>query len=71
MARIFTSWKKLFEQINTGYQPGKHYMRGPGPAYAKKHGSLPQKQNGGDSRLVVAPSGMTRATPDTLSAQQG
>ena len=29
-----TLWKTMF---NEPYRPERHYMRGPGPAYARKH----------------------------------
>lgn len=75
MARIVTSLKMLFRQAGNGHKAGrikgykceKHYMRGPGPACEKKNGSL-QQNDGRDSRLVVEPSGLTRVSPDTLSA---
>jgi hypothetical protein len=51
------------------YRPELHYMRGPGPKWHAKHGSL-QQNDGRGSRLVVAPSDMTRASPDTLSASR-
>ena len=30
-------WKTMF---NEPYRPERHYMRGPGPAYARKHSRL-------------------------------
>jgi hypothetical protein len=30
-------WKTMF---NEPYRPERHYMRGPGPAYARKHSHL-------------------------------
>ena len=30
-------WKTMF---NEPYRPERHYMRGPGPAYARKHSPL-------------------------------
>jgi len=30
-------WKTMF---NEPYRPERHYMRGPGPAYARKHSLL-------------------------------
>jgi hypothetical protein len=52
------------------YKPELHYMRGPGPAWKEKHGSL-QPYDGRDSRLAVAPSSVqTRVPPDTLSASR-
>ncbi len=49
-----------------GYRPERHYMRGPGPKWQAKHSSSKQQQtqDGGDSRVVGASTGQTRATPD-------
>lgn len=48
------------------YRPEMHYMRGPGPKWQAKHSSSKQQQaqDGGDSRVVGASTGQTRATPD-------
>ncbi len=35
-------WRDLWRIMFQGYRPERHYMRGPGPACAKKHG---QAQN--------------------------
>jgi hypothetical protein len=56
----------LYAVLFDSYKPELHYMRGPGPAWKEKHGSL-QPYDGRDSRLVVAArSGQTRVSPDTL-----
>jgi hypothetical protein len=35
LLRLFRlAWKTMF---NEPYRPERHYMRGPGPAYARKH----------------------------------
>ncbi len=52
------------------YKPECHYMRGPGPACKakEKRSSSKQPPHGSDSRLAVASSGLTRVSPDPLSA---
>lgn len=67
MARLITKLKQMAQGLTGRYEPAKHYMRGPGPAWHKEHGSL-AKNNGGDSRLVVASSDLTRVSPDARSA---
>lgn len=68
--RKATTARKSRYYDNEFYEPALHYMRGrPGPACrAAKRSSLPQPQNGSDSRLVVASSDLTRVSPDPLSA---
>jgi hypothetical protein len=34
---LLVLWKTMF---NEPYRPERHYMRGPGPAYARKHSLL-------------------------------
>lgn len=62
MARVIRDIKHWFE----GYEKGKHYLRGiPGPKAAEKAAqSSLSKTNGGNSRLVVASSDLTRVSPD-------
>jgi len=67
MARLITKLKQVAQGLTDMYQPSKHYMRGPGPKWRAKHGSL-AKNNGGDSRLVVASSDLTRVSPDARRA---
>lgn len=72
MARVITSIKNALDELFHGYDPGKHYMRGPGPktaeAQRKQRSSLQKQDNGGGSRLVVATSDMTRVSPDARRA---
>jgi hypothetical protein len=34
-------WQELTRDMNRPYRPERHYMRGPGPAWRAKYGSLP------------------------------
>ena len=34
-------WYGLTHRLFDRYQPERHYMRGPGPAWRAKHGSFP------------------------------
>lgn len=63
MARLITFLASLKQAVTDSYQPSKHYMRGPGPKWHKKHGSL-HKNSGGNSRLVVDTSDLTRVSPN-------
>ena len=64
--------KKIQELVKWAkYKPNKFYMRGrPGPACREKR-SLQKQQSGRDSRLAVAPSGMTRVSPDSHHSVRG
>ena len=33
-------WLGLTRRLFSGYRPERHYMRGPGPAWRAKHGTL-------------------------------
>jgi hypothetical protein len=35
-------WLELTRDMARPYRPERHYMRGPGPAWKAKYGSLPQ-----------------------------
>jgi hypothetical protein len=35
--RIVTGWHRLIDRACDGYQPERHYMRGPGPKWHAKH----------------------------------
>lgn len=35
----FRTIASLLGRYSTSYRPERHYMRGPGPAFEKKHGS--------------------------------
>jgi hypothetical protein len=38
MARIVQLGKALLRALTDPYRPERHYMRGPGPKWRKKHG---------------------------------
>lgn len=38
---VSTFWHELARQMFNPYRPELHYMRGPGPAWRAKYGSLP------------------------------
>jgi hypothetical protein len=35
-------WLEFTALLFDGYRPERHYMRGPGPAWHRKHGGMPQ-----------------------------
>ena len=68
MARVITQVIQMVQSLTGGYEPAKHYMRGPGPACRAKERSSSQQADGSDSRLVVADSDLPRVSPDSLGA---
>jgi hypothetical protein len=38
VALLARAWRDLTWHMFDGYRPERHYMRGPGPAWLKKHG---------------------------------
>ncbi len=40
-ARITDYLRRLSNALTDDYRPEQHYMRGPGPAWRKKHGQKP------------------------------
>lgn len=50
-----------------GYEPEKHYMRGPGPKWHEKHAQREQSDGGGFPGSVDV-GATTKVTPDTQMA---
>jgi hypothetical protein len=38
LSRIVASWRDVVRELTDPYRPELHYMRGPGPKWAAKHG---------------------------------
>ena len=36
--QITESWREVVRELRGPYRPERHYMRGPGPKWAAKHG---------------------------------
>jgi hypothetical protein len=36
--RFNKAWRELVRELTDSYRPELHYMRGPGPKWAEKHG---------------------------------
>jgi len=39
-------WRELFKDLRSSYRPELHYMRGPGPRWREKHGSVTTRDGG-------------------------
>ena len=39
-------WRDLFKDFRSSYRPELHYMRGPGPRWREKHGSVAARDGG-------------------------
>ena len=39
-------WRELFNDLRSSYRPEMHYMRGPGPRWREKHGSVTTRDGG-------------------------
>lgn len=40
MKRLTKAWRELVRELTDPYRPELHYMRGPGPKWAEKHGRM-------------------------------
>lgn len=67
MARLTNYLKQMAQEITGRYEPAKHYMRGPGPAWHEKQRSL--QQHGGSFPRVVGVNGTAKVAPDTKLKQ--
>ena len=38
LARVAKAWRDVIRELTDSYRPELHYMRGPGPKWAAKHG---------------------------------
>ncbi len=38
LARVTRAWREVIRELTDPYRPELHYMRGPGPKWAAKHG---------------------------------
>jgi hypothetical protein len=36
--RLKKAWREVIRELTDSYRPELHYMRGPGPRWAEKHG---------------------------------
>ncbi len=65
MARLISHLKHFAREITGGYEPAKHYMRGPGPKTAeaqRKRSTLSQPKGGSFPRTVDS-SGTAKVAP--------
>ena len=38
LALVASAWREVIRELTDPYRPELHYMRGPGPKWAAKHG---------------------------------